>query len=273
MNLQKAFIVLLLGSAAFGQTKVDLRTQSKSVDFTAAAATLPVKTGTSLPASCQRAELFFKLDAVPGANLYGCASTNTWTREGGSDGASSVLEVIRNNPTTLSIGSFCSTGTPCNVRFGNTVYSIQNGATATVSAGSATAFIFISSAGVLTVGHTLTLTCSAACLSSSGVSGFPVDSIPLFTWSATGGTWDATGGVDFRAFLSSKITRAGLGLIGAEAAGITTLSVDPTMLPLRAAAPASATSACTAGRWAFDSSFFYVCIAANTWVRAGMASW
>jgi hypothetical protein len=39
------------------------------------------------------------------------------------------------------------------------------------------------------------------------------------------------------------------------------------------AAPANAASACAAGNWAYDSAYIYVCVAANTWLRAAIATW
>lgn len=39
------------------------------------------------------------------------------------------------------------------------------------------------------------------------------------------------------------------------------------------AAPATASSPGTAGDMAVDSSFFYVCISTDTWVRAALATW
>jgi hypothetical protein len=77
--LLAAFVVL----TAAAQTQVDLRTQAKSVDFTAATATKPVKTGTALPGSCTVGEMFFKTDAPAGANLYACTAANTWSLQGG----------------------------------------------------------------------------------------------------------------------------------------------------------------------------------------------
>jgi hypothetical protein len=62
------------------QTRVDLRTQAKSADLSALGATRPVQTGTALPATCAVGALFFRLDTLPGQNLYGCTATNIWTR-------------------------------------------------------------------------------------------------------------------------------------------------------------------------------------------------
>lgn len=38
-------------------------------------------------------------------------------------------------------------------------------------------------------------------------------------------------------------------------------------------APATAASSGTAGQIAYDSSYFYVCISANTWKRAAISTW
>lgn len=61
------------------QTLVDLRTQSKSVDFSSANTTKPFKSGTVLPATCTVGEAFFQTNAAPGLNLYACTAVNSWT--------------------------------------------------------------------------------------------------------------------------------------------------------------------------------------------------
>lgn len=38
-------------------------------------------------------------------------------------------------------------------------------------------------------------------------------------------------------------------------------------------APASAAATGTAGTWAYDASYIYVCVAANTWKRAALSTW
>ena len=68
---------LLAAHAANAQTQIDLRTQSKSVDFSAATSTRPSKTGTTAPATCAVGETFFKTNATAGQNWYGCTVTNT----------------------------------------------------------------------------------------------------------------------------------------------------------------------------------------------------
>ena len=42
---------------------------------------------------------------------------------------------------------------------------------------------------------------------------------------------------------------------------------------IRVDAPASATASGTAGDWAQDDSFIYICTAADTWKRVAIASW
>jgi hypothetical protein len=272
---------LLVGATAgslIGQTKIDLRTEGKSVDFSTAASTKPAKLGMSLPGACTTGDMFFNSASPPGQNLYGCTSTNTWSLEvtgGGVTTASQLADfgVTLANPTTLNIGAFCAPANPCNARFGSVVYSILNSATATVSAGTGTAFIYIASSGQFTVGHNLTLACNSGCVAQSGVTAFPSDSIPLFTWTATGGTWDASGRVDFRSFLATRSVASGIGLLTADVSGVATLSVDTTVVGLRVAAPATSSSACTPGSWSADTSFYYVCVAVNTWKRTAVASW
>ncbi len=85
-NSQGPILVLLVLSQGYGQTLVDLRTQTKSVDFTAANTTKPFKSGTTLPVTCSIGEAFFKTNAPAGANLYSCTSLNAWTLEAGTAG-------------------------------------------------------------------------------------------------------------------------------------------------------------------------------------------
>lgn len=86
-TLQLGLVLLFAPEWAKAQTQVDLRSQSKSVDFSNAPTTKPVRTGTSLPSSCGVGALFFRTDATPGGNLYGCTSTNTWSSLGAGGGS------------------------------------------------------------------------------------------------------------------------------------------------------------------------------------------
>lgn len=81
------------GSCGYAQTLINLQNQSKAVDFANSNSTRPVKTGTVLPAVCSAGELYFKRDAAPGQNLYGCTSTNVWMplASGGGTGGSGIV--------------------------------------------------------------------------------------------------------------------------------------------------------------------------------------
>lgn len=289
MRIFQLLWVLLLAAAiaASAQTQVDLRTQSRNVDFSSASKTKPVRTGTSVPLTCSQGEMYFKTDAIPGQNLQMCTGTNTWTAilgSGGGSGTTSAatatadlldFKVAQLSGTILSVGESCSVDLPCVARFGNRSTSIVSGATITL-AGSSTgvAFVYITPAGNLEVGHNLaSVTCSAGCIVQSGVTSFPADSLPVATWTATNGAWNSSGGTDFRGYFSTKNIAAGVGLLATDVNGLMTVSADGTVLGMRVAAPATATDACSQGSWAADSDFYYVCVSTNTWRRAATSAW
>ena len=64
-----------------------------------------IRVGTILPAACTTGDLFFKTDAQPGSNLYGCSSANTWSPEAGSS-----YQNCQWNPTTQVLGCLNSAG-------------------------------------------------------------------------------------------------------------------------------------------------------------------
>ncbi len=101
---QKSLVLIFAAvSIAAAQTKIDLRTQGKSVDFSAATSTKPSKTGTAFPATCSIGETFFKTDAAAGANLYGCTATNIWTVQSSSSlpsVAGNANKILSNGGTT-----------------------------------------------------------------------------------------------------------------------------------------------------------------------------
>lgn len=280
-------VLLVFSGAALlpAQTEVDLRFQSKNVDFSAAASTKPLKMGTAIPATCSTGEMFFLSSAPAGSNVYGCTAFNVWTLESGGSGgnggnggtgattASQLGDflVTQTSGTTLSIGTSCSVSTPCNVRFGSQTFSFESPATVTVSSGSGTAYIYISSTGVLTVGHNLTANCSSTCVAQSGVTGFPLNSVPLFIWTAVNGGWSSQG-IDERAFLSASLLGSGAGIQVTQTAGQSTVAADQTVVGLRVAAPATSSSSCVAGSWATDGVYYYLCVNTNQWMRAALSS-
>jgi hypothetical protein len=71
-------VFFLYLSAAFGQTTINLATQSRNADFSAFPFTRPVSVGTSLPSTCLVGQLFFNSAAAAGTNLLSCVSQNIW---------------------------------------------------------------------------------------------------------------------------------------------------------------------------------------------------
>src|SRR5580700_9991253 len=107
-------LVLLAGLPMLSaQTLVDLRTQSKSIDFSSAASTKPFQTGTTLPSSCSVGATFFNSAASAGHNLFGCSATNTWTLLGANlwfgGGAFNTGDCAQFN----SAGNIVDAGGPC----------------------------------------------------------------------------------------------------------------------------------------------------------------
>ncbi len=221
--------VALISVSAFGQTTIDLRTQSRNVDFSGASSTR-LQTGAVLPATCSVGQVFFNTAAAAGSNWYGCAATNSWIAEGsGGGGGGSSLSVLTVSATgtVMTIGAGCSVLVPCNARVGSTVFAFTSAATATLLSGTGTAFVYVDSNGALTVGHNLgtgSVSCSGPCAAVNGITAFPADSIPLSTWTASSGAWVSSGGTDQRAFLSQKVITCGANMTCANSGTSLTIS-------------------------------------------------
>ena len=102
LTCRGALVAAVVGYG-MAQTQVDLRTQSKSVDFSAASSTKPMQTGTSLPATCSIGAMFLNTSAPAGQNLYACTALNAWSVQGGAtpSAAGSANEVLSNNGSTV----------------------------------------------------------------------------------------------------------------------------------------------------------------------------
>lgn len=224
-----AFNVALAAAPVFAQTQVDLRSQSKTVDFSTAPSTKPFSTGTVLPATCSVGQAFFNTSAASGSNWFGCTATNIWTLEGGGSGGGAMVPGISVSAAgaVMTIGSTCSTSAPCNIRVGSTVFAFLGPANATLATGSSgTAFVYVDSAGNLSVGNNFStnLTCASGCVAVNPISAFPADSVPLWTWTVSAGVWNSSGGTDQRAFLSSKVVACGANLQCANSGTVLTIS-------------------------------------------------
>lgn len=259
-------------------TSVDLQLQGRNPDFSNFSSTRPMTVSAAAPSTCQLGQFYFNSAAPAGANLYACTAPNVWTLEGGGNPAPLTATQLADFAATaangvLNVGSACSASTPCNVRFGNTAYSFKNSATITPSGStSGLVLIYIDNSGNLAAGSNISLTCSG-CLYVPGVNSFPSDSIPLFSWTVTAGAFDAAGGTDFRAFLSSKNLVSGPGVLISESAGTSTVSIDPLIVSTFVSTPPATSSAtCSTGQFSFDANYYYLCIAANSWKRVALSS-
>ncbi|MGI9071629.1 MAG: hypothetical protein ACR2JB_10020 [Bryobacteraceae bacterium] len=276
----------LVAGQALGQTStgtsVDLRGQGRNPDFSNFVFTRPMTVGAVLPSSCQLGQFYFNSAASAGANLYACTAPNVWTLEAGnraSSGSGATMAaqlgdfaaVLANGSLTLDVG--CSASNPCNARLGNTVYSFRTSAVVTpVGPTSGLVLVYIDGAGNLTAGSTVALTCQG-CLYVSGATSFPANSIPLFTWTLTSGSFDAAGGTDFRALLSSKNALSGTGIIITENGGTSTIAIDPSVVATQVLTPPiTSSAACSVGQFSWDDNYYYLCTASNGWKRIALAS-
>lgn len=176
----------------------------------------------------------FTLAAIAAIGLYAQGyKINPFTGQpdmvgAGGSGATSVsgltdLKVSYSSSSVLAI----ATG---KARIGNVVTTFS-AATATLSGTSATstAYVYVSNAGVLTVGHNgaATVTCSG-CTTATGVTAFPADSIPIATATYTSTAWDVSGVTDLRALTSRVTLAAGSGIsISTAGTGVQTIDSFP----------------------------------------------
>ena len=198
-------LFLVAGLAA--QTKVDLRQQSRNVDFSNSGATLPMRTGDTLPVQCAQGEMFFKTDAPAGSNLYGCSSANVWTLQGGAEAGAELSFKWTQSSTTqaqLSPGIF---------RFGKLVTRLPAGATVQLS-GSASGglWIYAVPAGSVVVGHNLgggaVAVSGGGFVTNDSVNGFPTGVLPLYQCVVSSGL--IVGACDdLRSSLGAEVIKAG----------------------------------------------------------------
>jgi hypothetical protein len=88
MTMRRTITVSLLCAwPLLAQTTINgSRTIQGSWDASGANWTKPAKSGSTLPATCSVGEVFFKVGAAAGQNLYFCTATNTWTQMSGGAG-------------------------------------------------------------------------------------------------------------------------------------------------------------------------------------------
>lgn len=99
--------------------------------------------------------------------------------------------------SVLTINDGCSSGDPCNLLVGSTIYAFTSSATATITAGSGsgTAKVFANSSGSIIVQHPtgagLSINCVGCTQQQVTTPAFPSGSIPLYDATITSGAWVA----------------------------------------------------------------------------------
>ena len=81
------------------------------------------------------------------------------------------------------------------------------------------------------MGSPSTVSCTLSCVTAPGITNFPVNTIPIYTWTASNGLWDANGGLDRRGWLSASPVLGGTGIAAITTAGQTTISADGAVVP------------------------------------------
>lgn len=241
-------VISLFIGPAWGQTQVDLQSQSKNVDFSTASATRPIKTGTVLPSTCATGALFYSTSAVAGSNLFGCTATNIWTLEsgGGGGGGVSALEQVSDFQVTKTaanqwtINARASSSTPVNGAIGPTSFQFTGAATATTSGTSNTGSVFWcfhAANGTIHVKHNTST-------SIAGAGGIVVETgqtscgsdLTLWITTMTSNVPDAiTESMDFRPFVNFKPSPTAGAFMAIMQGAQDTIALDTTKLTNSAA--------------------------------------
>jgi len=236
--MRRTIFALVFCIRVWGQSQVDLSTQSKDVDFSAAPETRPVKTGTVFPTTCRTGDIFFLTPAVPGANLYGCTATNAWTMLIGAGTTGSSFQSVfgdakvSNTSTTVYI--------PGAIYRNDSVISVVSSiGTAQANSGSLTtgAQVWIEFDPVSQTRYLVSnaevnqanLTLSNLTLGSGTAGGFTSQRIPIATClgGAAADTW--TSCTDVRTPFSSQNLSAGPGITIAAADSSGTRQISGTV--------------------------------------------
>ena len=179
------------------------------------------------------------------------------------------LSATRTAPNTLTVGTDCSSTTPCPLVVpGAGVVLIIVPAQIVTSGGLGVVSVYGDKNGVLWAATTsLALTCTN-CSVVNGTQ-FPYNTAPLFVWSSSqAGVWDSVGLIDLRdipmgspTFLSGANTIVSVGPNGVA------YSVDTTSIPVFVTPPATSTTPCSPQQFSYDGTYFYFCTAPKVWKR------
>ena len=152
----------------------------------------------------------------------------TIAASGGGGGISYTYQLadwafVRTSNTVLTFGANCLSASPCRVTTGGIVRSFTGGPYTITEANShkGNIFVYVDSAGVLTVGYGGSTFASGDVVGGTGVTAvfpivaYPSGAFPIERWSSsiTNGQWDATGTDDFSAFTAPPTVNCGTQLV------------------------------------------------------------
>jgi hypothetical protein len=218
---------------AFQGTAIDAATQIKQVDFSGAPFTKPFKTGTALPPTCSVGEVFFKTDAVAGANVFGCTTTNGWTVQSGLLGASSLgltdfATTLIPNRVTVAPGRVKFNGFPCTNFIAAATATLNSG---TGGPGVAELYVSDSCALVLEYPNSMVLNFTMSGITAQGVANpsVPATAFWIAELTITGGQFTVI--ADKRSVISQTAILAGTGIVIDCTLGPCLTSIDPAVVP------------------------------------------
>ncbi len=181
-----AFLALVIAPALFGQTTFNCHTPGKRNLLWVSPTGVPtcIVIGPTLQWSTVNGHA--QLDVVPPAVQSPMTIAVAWR-----------------DPTSLTVGAGCTITTPCNVSQQEATAQFARPGLITITAGDGIIRIFVDGSisppviRAYTSG-TIVVACTFVSCAANPGSSFPTDSRPLWSWTASGGSWDARGGIDYR---------------------------------------------------------------------------
>jgi hypothetical protein len=165
----------------------------------------PVVAFASLPSAATYANRSVTVDdcltlaCSAGGGSYSVVLTSdgtNWNPAGGGGGSDVNCTLTRTSSTVLTLSA-------CQVAVGTAIYTFAGGSTATISAGSDNGFFYVDEDGVLTVASDADTIMGSGFTVVTGLTDFPITAVKIAQWTATTGTWDASGDTDERPKLAA----------------------------------------------------------------------
>lgn len=182
------------------------------------------------------------IDTTPAADSNNTASTLVLRNESGNFTAGTITAALSGNATTATTATFVTAGLPDNTGTTMNCRVIRNGNTVSLQDG-------------MYIGYGNTGS-GATRIYGGGDTSTSVDV-------GSGGKLTVGGTVELGHASDTTVSRTSAGQI----------AVEGNPVGIKVAVPASASATGVVGQWAADSSWIYVCTAANTWVRGALATW